>query len=207
MKTKFASLIIALIISTIACQSTATPPASAPVANQVQTAAAGIVLTQTVLAKMQQAPQPTQPPIATDTALPPTAAPQNVLAKVGETVKEGGYIITLANVETAKQFGEFFQAAAGNKLIAVELLIESAASSGVNANPFYVTIKDASGYVYSSSGFGKEPALQSQNDMPIGEKIRGWVTFEIPETATNLVLIYEPLSFTDTIRIRFDLGQ
>ncbi len=129
------------------------------------------------------------------------------VGKVGETIIQGGYIVTLANVETAQQYGDFSQAQPGNKFISAELLIESAAATGVNVNPFYVSIKDANGYVYSMTVFGKDPALQSQNDMPIGEKNRGWVTFEVPESATGLTLIYEPISFTDTVRIRFDIGQ
>lgn len=155
---------------------------------------------QVISTAVQNNEQPAQP---VDTPIPP----QNTIGKLGDTISQDGYIITLANIETATQYGDFIKAESGKKFIAVELIIESGANTGVSANLFYVSIKDASGYKYDAAMMGKEPLLSSQNDIPLGEKIRGWVTFEIPETATGLVLAYEPLSFGTNTRIRFDLGQ
>ena len=136
----------------------------------------------------------------------PTAVPANPLGKVGETVTQGAYSITLANVETATSYGEFMTATSGNKYISVELVIQSSAATGVNVNPFYVTLKDSSGYEYTTALLGKEPTLKSQNDLPAGELVRGWITFEVPEASSGFTLTYDPLSF-DGIKIRFDLGQ
>ena len=204
MRTKL--LIFVLIITALACASMSTPISpSIPLDDMVQTAAADIAVKTAQAAALQASPIPA----AVDTPIPTpfTAQLEDILGKVGETITQNGYIITLFNVETATQYGDFFQAAVGNKFISVELLIESGAPSGVSANPFYATIKDVNGYAYSFTVFGKEPTLQSQNDMPMGEKMRGWITFEIPQTATNLVLIYEPITFSNAVRIRFDLGQ
>lgn len=137
----------------------------------------------------------------------PTAVPENPIGKVGETVTQGGYSITLANVETATQYSDFITAAAGNKFLSVEIVVQSGAASDVSVNPLYAKIKDSSGYEYTTSLLGKEPALKSQNDLPNGELVRGWITFEVPENASGFIFTYEPLSFTTTVRIRFDLGQ
>lgn len=148
--------------------------------------------------------QPTVEEVPTEQ---PTAVSENPIGKVGETVTQGGYSITLANVETATQYGDFMTAGTGNKFLAVEIVIRSGADSGVNVNPFYAKVKDSSGYEYTTNLLGKEPALQSQNDLPNGELVRGWITFEVPENASGFIFTYEPLSFTTTVRIRFDLGQ
>jgi hypothetical protein len=156
----------------------------------------------------EQSTEPTAEPLPTDTAIPlDTPTPTNNVGRVGDTMTQEGYIITLTNIETATAFGDFSTAAEGNQFVAVELLIESAADSGVHVNPFYVTVKDSEGYEYNGSVFGQEPTLNSQNDLPRGEIMRGWVTFEIPLTATGLILTYEPLTVGGDVRIRFDLGM
>jgi archaellum component FlaG (FlaF/FlaG flagellin family) len=73
MKLRSTITIIFLIVAAIACQSTATPisPATVSLESQVQTAAAGIALTQTALAQIQE---PTQMPVVVDTPIPPTSA-------------------------------------------------------------------------------------------------------------------------------------
>ena len=76
MKSHSALAIFILIVATIACQSAATPipPAAVSLEDQVQTAAAGIALTQAAAAPVEQ---PTQILIPTNTAIPaiPTTAP------------------------------------------------------------------------------------------------------------------------------------
>ena len=184
-------------------------PATLPQADVQGTAEAmaWLSVTQTQAALTSSTPEPIAMPLpVTDTPVPPTAQPQATLGKVGDTVTQGGYSITLANVETATQYG-YAQANAGNKFVAIEIVIVSGAASGVSANPLYASLKDSQGYAYNTTLMGKDPMLQSQNDMPIGEIMRGWITFEVPQTATGLVFSYEPLSFTGTVRIRFSIEQ
>jgi hypothetical protein len=166
-----------LILSSIACGSSAAP----------QT-----VITSATVG--QPAPGPTP-------VLPATVP----MGEVGETVTQGAYTLTLANVETAYTYGDFRSAKAGNKFVAVELVFQSSTSTGVNVNPFFTTIKEPSGYEYSPTLFGKDPSLKSQNNLPAGELVRGWMTFEVPESSNGFVLTYAPFSF-EGIKIRFDLG-
>ena len=131
--------------------------------------------------------------MATGAPSPAPAAPPP-LAQVGQTIEEQGYRFTVTNVETAASYG-IYDADAGKQLLAVEVLVESSATSGVDVNPFYFSVQDSDGYEYTISIFGKDPSLQSQNDLPSGEKMRGRVTFEVPTSAHGLVLKFEPLSF------------
>jgi len=140
-------------------------------------------------------------------AVPTIALPALVpMGRVGETITQGAYTLSLANVETAYSYGDFRSAKAGNKFIAVELVFQSSTSTGVNVNPFFATIKEPAGYEYSPVLFGKDPSLKSQNNLPSGELVRGWVTFEVPEASSGFILTYSPFSF-EGIKIRFDLGQ
>lgn len=142
---------------------------------------------------------PDASPVPEDT---PTTAPN--IGKVGDTITQGDYIITVVSVETAQEFGDFVKVKEGNIFVATELIVESGAAAGVSVNPLYISVKDAEGFEYTSTILGKEPSLKSQNDLPAGEKMRGWVTFEVPTTATGLILTYQPLG--GNVRIRFDLG-
>jgi hypothetical protein len=134
-----------------------------------------------------------------------TNQPSAILGHVGDTLSQGNYVIALVGVEKAKCFGEYSCAGEGKVLIAVEIIVKSA-GSGVHVNPFYCKIKDSQGYEYMMSLLGKEPSLKAQNDLPIGEISRGWITFELSETATGLIFSYEPIQFLNEVRIRFDLG-
>ncbi len=141
------------------------------------------------------------PPQATS-----TISAASVLGKVGDTLSQGNYVVALVGVERAKCFGEYSCAGEGKILVAVEIIIKSAGES-VDVNPFYCKVKDSQGYEYLMNVLGKEPSLKSQNNLPIGEISRGWITFELPENASGLIFTYEPIQFFNEVRIRFDLGM
>lgn len=132
---------------------------------------------------------------------------QSSIGKVGMRLVQGDYALTVTNTDSAQSYGTFYTAATGKRLLAVEVLIESSANSDVNVNPFYASIKDSDSYQYNMTSFGKDPALQSENDLPAGDKMRGWVTFEIPISAHGLIFVYSPLTLGNDIRFEVDLGQ
>jgi hypothetical protein len=144
----------------------------------------------------QQQPQPTQAP------------QQATQARVGQVVSLNGYMITVNAVDrSAAGFTQFFKPKAGSVFVAVDVTVESGAASGVSVNPFYTSLRDDQGFTYTATFAGKDPALQSQNDLPRGQKMRGWVTFEVGEGAKGLTFIYKPLSFTGNTLIQISLGQ
>jgi hypothetical protein len=148
----------------------------------------------------------TAAPVSTAIPAPTNTPASSSLAKVGEPVTQEGYQLTVTNVEFSNAYG-YASATAGMHFLAVEILIVSDAASNVNVNPFYATVKDSDGYSYTSYLMGKDPALTSQNDLAQGDKMRGWVTFQVPLTAHGFVFNYKPISIFNTVDIRVDLGH
>ena len=141
---------------------------------------------------------PTTAPKPTNTPIPPTPVPTTAKPfTVGDTQKNGGYVITLNAVDKQKSFGPISDAKAGNILVAVDITIASEKATGVSVNPFYCTLKDGDSFSYNITAFGKDPSLSSRNDLAVGDKMRGWVTFEVPEKATGFVFEYK--SFTSSV--------
>lgn len=143
----------------------------------------------------QVASTATAKPIATVAALP----------KVGEVAKQGGYVVTVNGVEKSSGYTGSLKAKDGYTLLAVDVTIGSD-GKGVSSNGLYCSLKDGSGFKYNIQAINyKQPLLAGQNDIPVGDKVRGWVTFEIPKDAKGLVFQYEP-AFADKVLIRVDLG-
>jgi hypothetical protein len=59
-------------------------------------------------------------------------------------------------------------------------------------NPLYFSIKDADGYEYNTAFLAPDPSLKS-GALPKGERVRGFVAFEIRSASVGLILTYEPL--------------
>jgi hypothetical protein len=134
-----------------------------------------------------------------------TAEPPNI-GKVGDTITQGDYIITMVSAETATSYGDFNKAGDGIKYVAVEIIVESGADTGVSVNQSYCKLTDGDAYLYTRTFNGNDPSLRSQHDLAKGEKMRGWITFKVPENSKDFIFSYEPISYPDNIRIRFSLG-
>ena len=126
--------------------------------------------------------------------------------KAGEKIIAEDYILTVISVEKTKQISPAINASEGKAFLSVEMIIESKNKTGIDINSSYTRVKDSKDYEYNSSLNGKEPTLKSQTNLPLGEKVRGWVTFEIPEDAKDFTLIYQTLIPTRT-RISIVLGK
>lgn len=82
--------------------------------------------------------------------------------------------------------------AAGSKWVAALVEIEGINPDGATYNPLFFKVRDAEGFEYNFSAFGKEPQLQSSNELKPGQKVKGWVTFEVPDSDGKLTLVYLP---------------
>jgi hypothetical protein len=168
----------------LACVCTSTPTATAPAHISTATPGSG------------PAPAPTE------------TAPAAVVGEVGETITQGDYSVTVVSMETSSGYGGFAVSKSGDEFLAIEIIVQSGANTGVNISPLDVKVKDADGLQYDAGLLGKEPFLPTQNDLPKGEKVRGWATIEIPIQAKGLILTYEPLLNLDSnVVIRFDFGR
>jgi hypothetical protein len=123
----------------------------------------------------------------------PTALPQPVKGKIGDTLSQNGYIITVNSAEKSEKYGDYSVAKNGNIFLAADITIQSDKDKDISANIFQVSLKDNQGYKYDIAFSGKSPQLASQNDIPKGDKVRGWVTFEVPKNVKGFTLEYKGL--------------
>ncbi len=132
-------------------------------------------------------------------AAKPTVAPTqaaSVAKATPKTVKKGNFVMTVNSVEMPASFvvvGIDNTPKTGMRFVTLDLTIVSEANEDVDANTLYASLKDSKGNKYAASLLGREPELPSQNNIARGERVQGWVTFEVPVSAVGLVFVYEPL--------------
>lgn len=145
------------------------------------------------------APAATAAPKATNT----TAAAAPARAKIGDKTDLKNYSLIVHSMEDPTPGGQFFKPKAGFRWIALDVTI-TAAQNEVAYNPFYAKLKLADNTEVSTTIGGKEPDLQS-GKLTAGDSVRGWLTFEIPESAQPAQFIYEIISFGSGGRVTVDL--
>ncbi len=118
--------------------------------------------------------------------------------KLTQDVQFGNYIIKINSGVFFKSDNEFWGADQGNVLYAIDVEYKNTTvDQQFSSNPFHWTLFDVNGYSYSCAIMvaGKKPKLETTTINP-GGKVRGWVTFEIPNTATPYKVQFKP-SLTD----------
>jgi hypothetical protein len=114
--------------------------------------------------------------------------------KVGDSIQLGDYVLIVHGTADNVPYEdtEYDRPEEGNKYFAVEVTVENKGSEANSYNPLDFTLQDSSGYTFEKTyTVSKEPSLSS-GDLQPGRKVRGWITFEIPKTSSNLELIYKP---------------
>ncbi len=191
-----AGLVAALVLT--ACGEEAKPaPTVAPVAaNPTVTVAPATTAAKTTPAATTAAI------VIPKAATASSAAPIIVKGKIEETLAEGGYLISVNKVERAKAFTKMTASSPGNTLMALDVTVATAMDRELSLRTTDMYIKDSDGQKYEASPIGKFPFLFGQKpDLSKDEKIRGWVTFEIPEVAYGFVFEFKPLSENFMFRI------
>ncbi len=116
-------------------------------------------------------------------------------AAIGQRVEYRGYAMTVTNVEKAADFPGARRARQGDTLLAVEILIESHAA-GVAVSPAHMWVAEPSGKSFKPHTTGRAPILQEAVTIPEGGQARGWLTFQVPNGATDLRFVNElPAAF------------
>ena len=155
--------------------------------------------TQAPTATLTPEPTPTQAPTAT-----PTPEPSPV--EIGTTVEAGGSSYTLNEVKDPAPAG-VFGVDAGKRLVALDITQVGISDDGDPYNPLYFAVQDTDGYVYVP-GFADadvEPSFGS-GELAAGQIVRGWVVFELPESARLVSVLADPEVFGAKITIA-DLGR
>lgn len=137
-----------------------------------------------------------QSPDAVATDAPTEVAPSATAAgayKVGDRIKLGDEeYFAVVEVDPAFKGDGVFKPEADKLWVAALVEIEGINPSGASYNPFFFKVRDEQGFEYNFAAFGKEPALKSGNDLKPGQKVKGWMTFEVLKTVKALTLIYTP---------------
>lgn len=145
-------------------------------------------------ANTEAARAPTAPLPSTDAPEPTaTAAPTDTpaMAGVGDRVESGGIALTVLDARRETEVSEFMTPAEGNVYLVIEALIENVSRDEAPYNLLYFSAKDSDGFQYQPSFVGASPAIQS-GTLTQGDRVRGFVTFEVSEGATGVVVTYEP---------------
>ncbi len=97
------------------------------------------------------------------------------------------------SVESDKECldGSAFASKRGYVKFGIEVSVEGTSAVEVPVNPFYATLYDTGGDVYTSTLAGCDPGLSAVR-VTSGKKVRGFVTFEIPASSRKLELHYAP---------------
>jgi len=120
----------------------------------------------------------------------PASTPANPLPGLGEVVENFGYSLSATAVENPATPGILYTPRQGYKLVAIEIILGNASGSqSLSVNPLYAYLVDDDGFVYSTELGGRENQVAT-GQLSIGEKVRGWVAFEIPDNATPASIKY-----------------
>lgn len=88
----------------------------------------------------------------------------------------------------------------------LDVSVENVNSSrDVPYNPLYFRLRAADGTEYDAEFLAPEPHLGA-GQLSRGDRVRGNIAFEVPTSATGLLLIYEPITFP-AFQIRIKLSR
>jgi hypothetical protein len=123
-----------------------------------------------------------------------------------ETVEIDGVKMSISDVKDYKSSNQFIKAKDGYKFLAISVNIENISSEGKSYNTLYYKLKDKEGASYQTGLTDITPALSSGVLQPT-KKAKGYVVFEVPNTIKNsdLEFMYEPLSFTESKQVIWEL--
>lgn len=136
-----------------------------------------------------------------------TARPLNP-ATIGDTAQSAGVAVTVHGATFEEGSGDISPTTTENVFVVVDVSIANISiSPQMNYNPFYFTVNDDNDKEYMGSLAPFDNVL-SRGELAKGENVRGNLIFEVPRSATGLVLAYDPALISDDYRIiRFDLGD
>lgn len=144
----------------------------------------------------------TQAPAATEASAPatdapaPTNTPEPKPQYLGDVIEDYGVLLSAAAIEDPATPGMLYQAEAGKRLVAVEIIVGNVSGDSISVNPLNATLLDSEGFTY-------QPELAAYDGGQIatiglssaGEKVRGWIAFQVPENAELASIKYSVESF------------
>jgi hypothetical protein len=145
-------------------------------------------------------------PMAPTISIGETPGAAAAVPGVGDTATASDYQITLKSVRECR-VEPYLRPTPENLTLGVELLIEGTRERDVPVSPFHAKLQDAEGNSYAATLAGCRPILPSVR-VAKGEKVEGWVSFELPRAARDPMLNYEPTIIGSPPQpLRFSLGR
>ena len=120
---------------------------------------------------------------------------------IGTTVEAGGSSYTLNEVKDPAPAG-ILGVNEGKRLIALDITQVGVSDGGDSYNPLYFAIQDTDGYVYTPGFAGADvgPPFGS-GELAADQIVRGWVVFELPESARLVSVLVAPGLLDATVSI------
>ena len=124
----------------------------------------------------------TPPPVPTQPSSP---------VNIGATVEVGGSSYTLNEIVDPAPAG-IFGVDEGKRLVALDITQIGKSADGDSYNPLYFAVQDVEGYVYTPDLASADVApLFGSGELASGQIVRGWVVFELPESAKLISVLVE----------------
>ena len=133
--------------------------------------------------------------------IPPLPVPPSSPVAIGTTVAAGGSSYTLNEVRDPAPAG-ILGVTEGKRLIALDITQVGTSDDGDDFNALYFAVQDSDGYVYSPglADADVEPQF-GYGELAAGQIVRGWVVFELPESARLMSVMVEADVFGSRITI------
>jgi hypothetical protein len=113
------------------------------------------------------------------------------VAKVGERVVSGRLALTIAEVRDPHPAGQYSAPKPGMRWLGLDVIVENTGGAALDYNPFFSRMKTADSREYppTFAAVDVSPLLQSGTQQ-VGDSVRGWILFEIPQDAQLATLTY-----------------
>lgn len=134
----------------------------------------------------------------------PTVAPAKAY-KMGDLVDLDGKTIVVNDVAPYTSNNQFMVPKSGNKYMSVDLTLTNNSKDAFSYNVLNFRLQDDKDYSYDHAVSDQEPYLTVGAIQP-GEKVRGFITYEIPQGNTPAKLIFTP-GFLSTSQIIITLTK
>jgi len=131
-----------------------------------------------------------EPPKA-GTEKPLSQTPANPTSKLGEAVENLGYSLTVTKIEDRPSANSYDAPKPGYKRLGVEIIVGNVSGAEpLDVYYNYLNLVDSHGFVYKAD-YGYEEEDLAMVTLNLGEKVKGWVYFVIPEDVTPAYIKYK----------------
>lgn len=118
--------------------------------------------------------------------------PEQVEAAVGDLVEGDQLHLVVESVERTASLGQFSEPDAGNEFVVVSLALKNVSDGYVSvSNLLQTRLRDDEDYQYDQTFTGGGGNTFNAGQFAPGEVERGTVTFELPEDASGLQLVFD----------------